>query len=101
MSLKGHIVSTSFFAKYLCVDEDGPGQGHPCHLDTFLVMLKFYVRIFRTTLFTNPLMDLVYTMYMLLYIMVSLEHGHRLRIFRVFVMLFMEFLGHLSRKCSR
>ena len=26
-----------FFAKYLRVGEDGPGQGHLCHTDTFLV----------------------------------------------------------------
>ena len=31
------LFSTSFFAKYLCVVEDGPGQGHLCHIDTFLV----------------------------------------------------------------
>ena len=37
MSLRGHIVSTYFFAKCLRVDEDGPGLGHPCHLDTFPV----------------------------------------------------------------
>ena len=24
------------------MDEDGPGQGHPCHLDTFLVYLFLY-----------------------------------------------------------
>ena len=29
--------STSFFAKYLHVVEDGPGRGHLCHTDTFLV----------------------------------------------------------------
>ena len=29
--------STSFFAKYLSVGEDGPGQGYLCHTDTFLV----------------------------------------------------------------
>ena len=28
--------STSFFAKYLRVGEDGPGRGHLCHTDTFL-----------------------------------------------------------------
>ena len=28
----------AFFAKCLRVDEDGPGWGHPCHLDTFLVI---------------------------------------------------------------
>ena len=29
-----------FFAKYLRVGEDGPGRGHLCHIDTFLVLLK-------------------------------------------------------------
>ena len=32
------LFSTSFFAKCLHVDEDGPGWGHPCHIDTFLVL---------------------------------------------------------------
>ena len=31
------LFSTSFFAKYLRVVEDGPGRGHLCHTDTFLV----------------------------------------------------------------
>ena len=31
------LFSTSFFAKYLQVGEDGPGRGHLCHTDTFLV----------------------------------------------------------------
>ena len=31
------LFSTSFFAKYLRVGEDGPGRGHLCHTDTFLV----------------------------------------------------------------
>ena len=31
------LVSTSFFAKYLRVGEDGPGREHLCHTDTFLV----------------------------------------------------------------
>ena len=35
------IFSTSFFAKYLHRDEDGPGRGHLCHTDTFLVYLDF------------------------------------------------------------
>ena len=26
------------FAKYLHVGEDGPGRGHLCHTDTFLVI---------------------------------------------------------------
>ena len=33
------LFSTSFFAKCLCVGEDGPGWGHLCHIDTFLVLL--------------------------------------------------------------
>ena len=32
--------STSFFAKCLRVGEDGPGRGHLCHTDTFLVNTK-------------------------------------------------------------
>ena len=32
------LFSTSFFAKCLCGGEDGPGQGHLCHTDTFLVL---------------------------------------------------------------
>ena len=40
------LFSTSFFAKYLRVVEDGPGQGHLCHTDTFLVLIKF-VLFFR------------------------------------------------------
>ena len=31
------LFSTSFFAKCLHVDEDGPGRGHLCRIDTFLV----------------------------------------------------------------
>ena len=31
----------SFFAKCLRVGEDGPGQGHLCHTDTFLVIYYF------------------------------------------------------------
>ena len=31
------LFSTSFFAKYLRVGEDGPGRGHLCHIYTFLV----------------------------------------------------------------
>ena len=27
-----------FFAKYLCVGEDGPGWGHLCHTGTYLVL---------------------------------------------------------------
>ena len=30
--------STSIFAKYLRVVENGPGRGHLCHTDTFLVL---------------------------------------------------------------
>ena len=29
--------STSFFAKCMHVGGDGPGRGHLCHIDTFLV----------------------------------------------------------------
>ena len=32
------LFSTSFFAKYLREGEDGPGRGHLCHTDTFLVI---------------------------------------------------------------
>ena len=35
------LFSTSFFAKYLRVVEDGPGRGHLCHTDTFLVFFCF------------------------------------------------------------
>ena len=31
---------TSFVAKCLHVGEDGPGQGHLCHTDTFLVQFS-------------------------------------------------------------
>ena len=31
------LFSISFFAKCLRVGEDGPGRGHLCHTDTFLV----------------------------------------------------------------
>ena len=34
------LFSTSFFAKCLRVGEDGPGRGHLCHTDTFLVLYK-------------------------------------------------------------
>ena len=34
------LFSTLFFAKYLRVGEDGPGRGHLCHTDTFLVFEK-------------------------------------------------------------
>ena len=34
---------SSFFAKCLRVGEDGPGWGHLCHTDTFLVYLKVTV----------------------------------------------------------
>ena len=37
------LFSTSFFAKYLRVVEDGPGWGHLCHTDTFLVFLGFFL----------------------------------------------------------
>ena len=32
------LFSTSFFAKYLRVGEDGSGRGHLCHTDIFLVL---------------------------------------------------------------
>ena len=35
----GTFFSTSFFAKYLHLVEDGPGQGHLCHTNIFLVYL--------------------------------------------------------------
>ena len=35
------LFSTSFFAKCLGVGEDGPGQGHLYHIDTFLVFFMF------------------------------------------------------------
>ena len=35
------LFSTSFFAKCLCVGEDGSRQGHLCHTDTFLVLIIF------------------------------------------------------------
>ena len=35
----------SFFAKCLCVGEDGPGQGRLCHTDTFLVSSVFSLSI--------------------------------------------------------
>ena len=31
------LFSTSFFAKYLREGKEGPGRGHLCHTDTFLV----------------------------------------------------------------
>ena len=36
------LFSTSFFAKYLRVGEDGPGRGHLCHTDTFLFYFFFF-----------------------------------------------------------
>ena len=53
------LFSTSFFAKYLRVGEDGPGQGHLCHTDTFLV-LKTFVGLIRSAshiLTRMPLQD--------------------------------------------
>ena len=39
------LFSTSFFAKCLRVGEDGPGRGHLCHTDTFLVItLVVFIR---------------------------------------------------------
>ena len=40
------LFSTSFFAKYLHVVEDCPGQGHLCHTDTFLVLFHTLLRFF-------------------------------------------------------
>ena len=34
------LLSISVFAKYLRVVEDGPGWGHLCHTDTFLVSVQ-------------------------------------------------------------
>ena len=45
MSLRGHIVSTNFFAKCLCVDEDGPGGGIRV-IDTFLVFMQMCLKLF-------------------------------------------------------
>ena len=42
------LFSTSFFAKYLHVGEDGPGWGHLCHTDTFLVLFLHENIIFGT-----------------------------------------------------
>ena len=42
-----------FFAKYLCGDEDGPGRGHLCHTDTFLVLFH-HEYICRGTSDGNP-----------------------------------------------
>ena len=36
------LFSTSFFAKYLRLDEEGPGRGHLCHTDTFLVSPRIH-----------------------------------------------------------
>ena len=36
------LFSTSFFAKCLRVGEDGPGLGHLCHTDMFLVFFFFF-----------------------------------------------------------
>ena len=45
------LFSTSFFAKYLRVVEDGPGQGHLCHTDTFLVLTYNTSRVQKWKLF--------------------------------------------------
>ena len=60
------------------------GQSHGLRI----FMLKFYVKVFRTMLFTNTMMDLVY----MVFYMVSWEHGHRLRIFGVFCSAFDGFI---------
>ena len=49
--LQFYFISTSFFAKYLRVVEDGPGREHLCHTDIFLVFkigvgVKFYFLFF-------------------------------------------------------
>ena len=43
------LFSTAFFAKCLCVGEDGPGWRHLCHIDTFLVFLRIYDAFFVIT----------------------------------------------------
>ena len=50
------LFSTSFFAKYLCVVEDGPGWGHLYHTDMFLVSYKNYTFIFLVYLFSTFLL---------------------------------------------
>ena len=45
------LFSTSFFEKCLRVGEDGPGQGHLCHTDTFLVSIRFVMAIIFYVLF--------------------------------------------------
>ena len=42
------LFSTSFFAKLLHVVEDGPGRGHLCHTDTFLVCSILQLLILKT-----------------------------------------------------
>ena len=39
------LVSISFVAKCLRVEEDGHGQGHLCHIDTFLLLYNLYLSI--------------------------------------------------------
>ena len=45
------LFSTSFLAKCLRVGEDGPGRGHLCHIDTFLVFSLFGLVTARYGLF--------------------------------------------------
>ena len=45
------LFSTSFFAKYLRVGEDGPGRGHLYHTDTFLVVFFFFFFFFFSCCF--------------------------------------------------
>ena len=35
------------------MDEGGPGRGHPCHLDTFLVVFFFFFFFFFSTFCIN------------------------------------------------
>ena len=34
---------STVFVKCLRVGEDGPGQGHLCHIDTFLVLIEIHI----------------------------------------------------------
>ena len=48
------LVSTSFFAECLHVGEDGPGRGHLCHTDTFLVKFVFVTFSTLTLSYSEP-----------------------------------------------
>ena len=52
------LFSTSFFAKYLRGGEDGPGWGHLCHTDTFLVFYTFIWGTYRES-YQNVLKTMV------------------------------------------